>query len=495
MNPFPEYHLKFCKNLLLNPYEINDEFLCKTLSNLTTASIDYADIYFQHTRSESWSLEEGIVKSGTFSIDQGVGVRACSGNQTGFAYSDNISQEAIKLAAKAASTIGSHAIQIKSTNQSSKQSRLKQQLTNSHYNLYSIQDPLNSLGTKDKINLLQKIERIAKSKDPRVTQVMASLSAEFDAILVARNDGLVAADIRPLVRLSLTVIAEQNGRREIGISGGGGRHDYTYFSDNILNQYAFNAVSSALKNLEAVAAPAGNMTVVLGPGWPGILLHEAVGHGLEGDFNQKKLSAFSDKIGQRVAAPGVTIVDDGTYPNSRGSLNIDDEGNPTMKTVLIEDGFLRGYMHDSMSARLMNHSTPTGNGRRESFATPPMPRMTNTYMLAGEYTPKEIISSVKKGLYAVNFSGGQVDITNGKFVFSASEAYLIENGQLSHPVKGASLVGSGPESLKYISMIGNNLSLDEGVGTCGKDGQSIPVSVGQPTLRIDNMTVGGTGLI
>lgn len=488
MNLSAEQRLKFCKDLLLIPYGLSDVFLHKTLAKLTTKSVDYADIYFQNTKSEAWYLEEGIVKTGTFNINQGVGIRVCSGEKTGFAYSyEDVSENAILLAAKSAATISNYSkpIQIKNNFCDSKKNATFQQ------NLYGIHNPLTSLNAKEKVALLEKVEKIAKAKDSRIIQVMASLSSEFDTVLIARNDGLIAADLRPLVRFSVTVIAEQNGRREMGISGGGGRYDYSYFDDKILNHYASEAVNSAITNLDAIAAPAGNMTVVLGSGWPGILLHEAVGHGLEGDFNQKKLSAFSGKIGQRVAAPGVTIVDDGTLPNRRGSLNIDDEGNPTMKTVLIEDGILRGYMHDSMSSKLMGNKIPTGNARRESFASTPMPRMTNTYMLAGNYSPEEIISSVKKGLYAVNFAGGQVDITNGKFVFSASEAYMIENGKLAYPVKGASLVGSGPESLKHISMIGNDLSLDNGVGTCGKDGQSVPVGVGQPTLRIDNMTVGG----
>jgi TldD protein len=358
--------------------------------------------------------------------------------------------------------------------------------------LYAARDPVMALSDAEKVSLLERLERIARARDPRVTQVIASLSGEYEAILIARSDGLIAADVRPLVRLSLNVIVEENGRREQGMAGGGGRLDYGYFSPALLEEYAARAVDQALLNLRARAAPAGTMTVVLGPGWPGILLHEAIGHGLEGDFNRKGTSAFSSRIGQRVAAPGVTVVDDGTLPDRRGSLNIDDEGNPTQRTVLIEDGILKGYMQDTMNARLMGVA-PTGNGRRESFAHVPMPRMTNTVMLNGERDPAEIIASVDDGLYAVNFGGGQVDITNGKFVFSAAEAWKIEKGKLAYPVKGATLIGNGPDALTRVSMIGNDLALDSGIGTCGKDGQSVPVGVGQPTLRIDGLTVGGTG--
>jgi TldD protein len=357
--------------------------------------------------------------------------------------------------------------------------------------LYSEHDPLASLDATAKVKLVEKIERIARAKDPRVSQVMAGLSGEYDVVLVVRSDGVIAADIRPLVRLSLTVIAEQNGRREVGSAGGGGRYDYSYFSDELLEKYASDAVASALVNLEARPAPAGPMTVVLGPGWPGVLLHEAIGHGLEGDFNRKGSSAFSGRIGERVAAKGVTVVDDGTIADRRGSLNIDDEGNPTQCTTLIEDGILKGYIQDTMNARLMNMPV-TGNARRESFAHLPMPRMTNTYMLAGDRDPAEILASVKNGLYASNFGGGQVDITNGKFVFSASEAWMIEDGKLAYPVKGATLIGNGPEVLNRVTMIGHDMKLDSGVGVCGKEGQSVPVGVGQPTLKIEGMTVGGT---
>ena len=357
--------------------------------------------------------------------------------------------------------------------------------------LYLPSDPLTSLDATAKVKLLERVEKMARGRDPRIVQVMAGLAGEYDVVLVARSDGALAADIRPLVRVSVTVIAEKDGRREMGSGGGGGRYDYAYFTDEILSHYVDQAVHAALVNLDARPAPAGAMTVVLGPGWPGVLLHEAIGHGLEGDFNRKGSSAFAGRIGERVAANGVTVVDDGTLPNRRGSLNIDDEGNPTQCTTLIEDGILKGYIQDSLNARLMKMPV-TGNARRESYAALPMPRMTNTYMLNGDKDPGEILASVKNGLYAVNFGGGQVDITNGKFVFSASEAYMIENGKITYPVKGATLIGSGPESLKYVTMIGNDMALDGGVGVCGKEGQSVPVGVGQPTLRIEKMTVGGT---
>jgi len=358
--------------------------------------------------------------------------------------------------------------------------------------LYLPEDPIASLKDADKVALLERLERYTRQLDQRITQVVASLSGEYEVVLVTRSDGLLAADVRPLVRLSLQVIAEEKGRREQGVAGGGGRFSYSYFTDEVLQDYAKKAVHQAVVNLDARPAPAGTMTVVLGSGWPGILLHEAIGHGLEGDFNRKGSSAFSGRVGERVAAPGVTVIDDGTIPQRRGSLNIDDEGNPTQCTVLIEDGILRGYLQDSLNARLMNLPV-TGNGRRESFAHIPMPRMTNTCMLNGDKDPAEIIASVKHGLYAANFGGGQVDITSGKFVFSAAEAYMIEDGKITYPVKGATLIGNGPDVLTRVSMIGNDMMLDPGVGTCGKDGQSVPVGVGQPTLRIDGLTVGGTG--
>ena len=475
--------LAVARDVLLTPFGLDEAKLLKALGTMFTHKVDYADLYFQFTRNEGWSLEEGIVKTGSFSINQGVGVRAVSGDKTAFSYSDEISEQALLDAAAATRTIarrGAGKIKVASSVQAS-----------GGRALYLPHDPLNSLDATEKVKLLEKIERIARAKDPRVVQVMAGLAGEYDVVLVVRSDGVLAADIRPLVRVSITVIAEQDGRREMGSSGGGGRYDYAYFTDELLEKYATEAVDSALVNLDARAAPAGPMTVVLGPGWPGVLLHEAIGHGLEGDFNRKGSSAFSGRIGERVAAKGVTVVDDGTLADRRGSLNIDDEGNATQCTTLIEDGILKGYIQDTMNARLMNMSV-TGNARRESFAHLPMPRMTNTYMLGGDKDPAEIIASVKNGLYAVNFGGGQVDITNGKFVFSASEAYMIEDGKVTYPVKGATLIGNGPDVLNRVSMIGNDMRLDSGVGVCGKEGQSVPVGVGQPTLRLDGVTVGGT---
>ncbi len=469
-------------HLLLAPAALELPQLSKVLADIHVHRVDYADLYFQYSRLESWSLEEGIVKSGSFSIDRGVGVRAVSGEKTAFAYSDDITLDALAQAASATRAIARQGQSAVAALDHVGGARA----------LYATRDPVMALTDVEKVSLLERLERSARARDPRVSQVMASLTGEYEAILVARSDGLIAADVRPLVRLSLSVIVEENGRREQGMAGGGGRLDYGHFSPALLEEYAARAVDQALLNLRAREAPAGTMTVVLGPGWPGILLHEAIGHGLEGDFNRKGTSAFSNRVGQRVAARGVTVVDDGTIPDRRGSLNIDDEGNPTQRTVLIEDGVLKGYMQDTMNARLMGVS-PTGNGRRESFAHAPMPRMTNTVMLNGERDPAEIIASVDEGLYAVNFGGGQVDITNGKFVFSAAEAWKIEKGKLAYPVKGATLIGNGPDALTRVSMIGNDLSLDSGIGTCGKDGQSVPVGVGQPTLRIDGLTVGGTG--
>ena len=467
--------------LLLAPAALEFHQLSRVLADIHGHRIDYADLYFQYSRVEAWSLEEGIVKSGSFSIDRGVGVRAVSGEKTAFAYSDDITLEALVQAASATRAIA----------QQGQSTVAALERVGNARALYAARDPVMALTDGAKVALLERLERLARARDPRVTQVTASLAGEYEAILVARSDGLIAADVRPLVRLSLNVIVEDNGRREQGTAGGGGRLDYGYFTEALLQDYAAKAVDQALLNVSARAAPAGTMTVVLGPGWPGILLHEAIGHGLEGDFNRKETSAFSNRIGQRVAAPGVTVVDDGTIPDRRGSLNIDDEGNPTQRTVLIEDGILRCYMQDTLNARLMG-VPPTGNGRRESFAHVPMPRMTNTVMLNGDRDPAEIIASVDDGLYAVNFGGGQVDITNGKFVFSAAEAWKIEKGKLVYPVKGATLIGNGPDALTRVSMIGNDLALDPGVGTCGKDGQSVPVGVGQPTLRIDGLTVGGT---
>jgi TldD protein len=466
---------------LLAPYSLDHNALQQVFGQILAHKVDYADLYFQYSRSEGWSLEEGIVKSGSFNIDQGVGVRAVAGEKTAFAYSDDISLTALTAAAQATRAIASQgavgAAQVAKRG--------------SGRNLYARQDPLQSLDDAAKVALLENIERRARAVDSRVTQVMASLGGEYEVVLVTRSDGVTAADVRPLVRMSLQVIVEHDGRREQGSAGGGGRFDYAYFTDAILQDYAQKAVSQALTNLDARPAPAGSMTVVLGPGWPGVLLHEAIGHGLEGDFNRKGSSAFSGRLGERVAAPGVTVVDDGTIPQRRGSLNIDDEGNPTQRNVLIEDGVLKNYMQDSLNARLMGVPV-TGNGRRESYAHIPMPRMTNTYMLNGDKDPQEIIESVKHGLFAVNFGGGQVDITSGKFVFSAAEAYMIENGKVTFPVKGATLIGNGPDVLTRVTMIGNDMALDSGVGTCGKEGQSVPVGVGQPTLRIDGLTVGGT---
>jgi TldD protein len=475
--------LATAKSLLLTPFGLDESHLTRALNEIKAHQVDEADLYFQYTRSESWSLEEGIVKTGSFSIDQGVGVRAVSGEKTAFAYSDDISEASLIDAARTVRTISAAA--------QSRRVKAATQKIAAGRQLYAGLDPIATLDSTAKVALLGKVEKLARAKDPRIIQVMAGLAAEYDVVLVARADGTIAADVRPLVRLSVTVIAEQGGRREVGSSGGGGRFGLAYFSDSQAEEYVNQAVHAALTNLDSRPAPAGEMTVVLGAGWPGILLHEAIGHGLEGDFNRKGSSAFSGRIGQRVAAKGVTVLDDGTIADRRGSLNVDDEGNASQRNVLIEDGILKGYIQDSMNARLMGVK-PTGNGRRESYAHLPMPRMTNTYMLGGDRAPEEIIASIKKGLYAPNFGGGQVDITSGKFVFSASEAYWVENGKVQYPVKGATLVGSGPECLKRVSMIGNDMKLDPGVGTCGKEGQSVPVGVGQPTLRIDGLTVGGT---
>ena len=475
--------LAIAKSLLLTPFGLDETHLVRALNEIKAHKVDDADLYFQYTRSEGWSLEEGIVKTGSFSIDQGVGVRAVSGEKTAFAYSDDISNASLLDAARTVRAISSASKSAKVKTATPKVSRSR--------TLYKDLDPIASLESTAKVGLLEKVEKLARAKDPRVAQVMAGLASEYDVVMVARADGTIAADVRPLVRLSVTVIAEQKGRREVGSAGGGGRFGLAYFDDACIEKYVNEAVKAALTNLESRPAPAGEMTVVLGSGWPGILLHEAIGHGLEGDFNRKGSSAFSGKIGKRVAAKGVTVLDDGTIADRRGSLNVDDEGNTSQKNVLIEDGILKGYIQDAMNARLMGVK-PTGNGRRESYAHVPMPRMTNTYMTAGDKDPMEIVASIKKGLYATNFGGGQVDITSGKFVFSASEAFWVENGKILYPVKGATLVGSGPECLKRVSMIGNDMKLDSGVGTCGKEGQSVPVGVGQPTLRIDGLTVGGT---
>ena len=467
---------------LLEPVGLGEQQLSATLGTVMRGGVDYADLYFQVSRQESWTLEDGIIREGSFSLDQGVGVRATSGEKTGFAYSDELVLPALEQAAGAARAIA----------RQGQEKRIQAWQRSTAAPLYPLADPTTSIDDAQKTALLLEIDAATRELDPRVEQVIVSLSSSQDLILVAASDGTMAADVRPLIRLNVTVILEQDGKRERGYSGGGARADLHYFIDGDLPlEYAREAVRQAAVQLEAEAAPAGTMPVVLGPGWPGILLHEAVGHGLEGDFNRKSVSAFSGKVGQRVASKLCTIVDDGTIANRRGSLSVDDEGTPGQNTVLVEDGILRGYMQDKLNARLMGVD-PTGNGRRESFAHIPMPRMTNTYMLAGPHEPDEIIASVKKGLYAPNFGGGQVDITSGKFVFSASEAYLIENGKVTRPVKGAMLIGDGPVALNEISMVGNNLELDTGVGTCGKEGQSVPVGVGQPTLKIDELTVGGT---
>ena len=475
--------LATARSLLLEPFGLDETHLTQALSAIKAHQIDDADLYFQYTRSEGWSLEEGIVKTGSFSIDQGVGVRAVAGEKTAFAYSDDISLASLMDAAVTVRSIGAAA--------QSRRIKVPARKVAASRTLYPAMDPMGSMDSAAKVKLLEKVEQLARAKDSRVVQVMAGLATEYDVVMVARADGTLAADVRPLVRLSVSVIAEQGQRRESGSGGGGGRFGLAYFDDEMVNSYVNDAVHAAVTNLDARPAPAGEMTVVLGPGWPGVLLHEAIGHGLEGDFNRKGSSAFSGRIGQRVAAKGVTVLDDGTLADRRGSLNVDDEGHASQRNVLIEDGILKGYIQDAMNARLMGVK-PTGNGRRESYAHVPMPRMTNTYMLGGDKDPQEIVASIKKGLYATNFGGGQVDITSGKFVFSASEAYWVENGKILYPVKGATLVGSGPESLKKITLIGNDMRLDSGVGTCGKEGQSVPVGVGQPTLRIDGLTVGGT---
>ena len=474
--------LALAESRLLAPGGLAVATLDRAFDRLLGPGVDDGDLYFQHTRRESWTIEDGIVKHGAHSIDQGVGVRAISGEKTGFAYSDDIRQDALLEAAGAARAIARQGIEATGGAPIHVSGRA----------LYPALDPIDAMDSDAKIVALRAVDLQLRAADPRVKQVTVSLSGGVETILLARSNGIVSADVRPLVRFNIQVIVESNGRREQGFSGGGGRYGYVeLFNGGKPETWAREALRQALVNLDAVDAPAGAMQVVLGPGWPGVLLHEAVGHGLEGDFNRKGTSTFAGRIGQRVASKGVTIVDDGTMPGRRGSLNVDDEGTPTQRNVLIEDGILVGYMQDTLNARLMGVA-PTGNGRRESYAHLPMPRMTNTLMLAGAHDPAEIIASVKKGLYAVNFGGGQVDITSGKFVFSASEAYLIEDGKVTRPVKGATLIGNGPEAMQRVSMIGNDLALDEGVGICGKDGQSLPVGVGQPTLLVESLTVGGT---
>ena len=475
-------HLAIAESRLLAPTGLDLDSLQRAFGTLLGPGIDFGDLYFQHARRESWSMEDGIVKDGAHAIEQGVGVRAISGEKTGFAYSDDLDAQALIASAQSARAIardgrerGAHALQ------------------RSHgRTLYPALDPVDALGNEAKVAVLRRVDALLRALDPRVQQVMVSLSGGVDTVLVARSDGVLAGDVRPLVRMNVQVIVEQGGRRESGYAGFGGRYSYEeLLADDKPEKFAREALRQALVNLEAVDAPAGVMPVVLGHGWPGVLLHEAVGHGLEGDFNRKGTSTYAGRIGQRVAAEGVTIVDDGTLDGRRGSLNVDDEGTPTACTTLIEDGVLVGYMQDTLNARLMGMA-PTGNGRRESFAHLVMPRMTNTYMRAGAHDPQDMIRSVKRGLYAVNFGGGQVDITSGKYVFSATEAYLIEDGRVTAPVKGATLIGNGPETMRKVAMVGHDMALDDGVGICGKDGQSVPVGVGQPSLLISELTVGGT---
>ena len=473
---------------LLAPGGLSIEQLPHLLGELAGPGIDAADLYFQALVSESWALEDGIVKEGSFHLDQGVGVRAQSGEKTGFAYSNAINEQALSAACRAARSIA----------RSGQQGSVQAFSASVFKPLYIRDNPLDVLERSAKVELLKRIDRATRALDPRIQQVTVSLAGVWDQVLVVACDGSLSADIRPLVRFNVSVIVEQNGRRERGSHGGGGRTDYRYFLEQLDEHedraisYAREALRQALVNLEAIPAPAGTLPVVLGPGWSGVLLHEAVGHGLEGDFNRKGSSAYSGRIGEQVASSLCTIVDDGTLEGRRGSLSVDDEGTPTRCTTLIENGVLKGYMQDKLNARLMGGAS-TGNGRRESYAHLTLPRMTNTYMLAGQSEPEEIIRSVKRGLYCASLGGGQVDITSGKFVFSTSEAYLIEDGRITVPVKGATLIGNGPEVMTRVSMVGNDLALDSGVGTCGKDGQSVPVGVGQPTLKIDAITVGGTG--
>ncbi|GAC13769.1 metalloprotease TldD [Aliiglaciecola lipolytica] len=473
---------------LLHAADLDSGKVVSALDLICQHQNDFADIYFQSSQHESWVLEDGIIKDGSYNIEKGVGVRAVSGEKTGFAYSDDISLEALTKAATASRTIANSGGNFKVKASSKKQTTAR----------YYAQNPILDMQEHQKITLLQDVDKYIRDQEPLATQVVVSISGVYEEVLVAATDGTFSTDIRPLIRLNCSILIENQGRRERGSAGMGGRYGYQYFLKNEGDKPRFQlladeAIHMARINMQAIDAPAGLMPVVLGAGWPGVLLHEAVGHGLEGDFNRKGASTFSGKMGKQVAAKGVTVVDDGTLADRRGSLSVDDEGTPSQRNVLIEDGILTGYMQDKLNARLMGVN-PTGNGRRESYAHLPMPRMTNTFMLEGQYSPEEIISSIDKGIYAPNFGGGQVDITSGKFVFSTSEAYLIEKGKITTPIKGATLIGNGPEVMQKISMIGNNLSLDKGVGVCGKDGQSVPVGVGQPTLKVDELTVGGTSL-
>ena len=470
------------RRYLLNPGELTPQTLEQTLAHAWSRACDYADVYLQHAQHEMLTIEDGIVKDAAFTLEQGAGVRAVLGEKTGFAYSEELSPGQLLEAAQAARSIA----------HGDRQARLPQSNSAPLPAICTYDNPLQELDMEQKIALLREVDQTARAIAPEIKKVTATLASTYEVILIASTEGVYRTDIRPLVRLNVSVLAERDGRREIGGHGGGGRYGYgQLLKAGAPVRFAQEAVREALLNLESQAAPAGAMTVVLGHGWPGVLLHEAVGHGLEGDAVRKGTSAFSHLLGQRVASPGVTVVDNGTLPDRRGSLRMDDEGTPTQNTVLIEDGILRGFLYDRHNARLCKTES-TGNGRRESYAYQPMPRMTNTYMQAGTYTPEEILSSVDHGLYAVGFNGGQVDITSGKFVFSASEAYLIKNGKIAYPVKGATLIGDGPSVLRRVSMVGNDLELDGGVGTCGKDGQQVPVGVGQPTLRVDELTVGGT---
>jgi TldD protein len=475
-------HWQVAEDLLLAPTDVDMNQIQDTLGQMLARQVDYADLYFEYTRREGFSLEEGRIQGGSYGIDSGVGVRAVSGEKTGFAYSDEIVPAALLESAKAARAIAASGqdgnVPVLSRGRAPEP-------------LYTAEDPLASLSDQAKVAMLEMVDAEARAADSRVKEVMASLAGEYKAVLVAASDGRLVTDVRPLVRLNVQVIVAEGDNRQTGTAGGGARTGYTWFDEETVRGYAREAVRQGLVNLEAVEAPAGAMDVVLGAGWPGILLHEAIGHGLEGDFNRKGTSAFSGRIGERVASEQCTVVDDGTLPDRRGSLTVDDEGEATRHTVLIEDGVLKNYMQDATNARLMGMA-PTGNGRRESYAHRPMPRMTNTYMENGDYDPGEIIAAVDKGIYATQFSGGQVDITSGKFVFSASEAYLIENGRITTPVKGATLIGNGPDVLTRVAMVGNDKALDTGIGTCGKEGQSVPVGVGQPTMLINDLTVGGT---